>query len=208
MRLWAAAHDRLEAERHVEVDDRMRAARAKLIGAIPRAALVFQCVSAASGEKSASFRFIDELSMARAIELVEWFGRETARVYGLLIQADDEDDIIRRIDANGGYVSPRELMHWSREFRGGVKIAESYLEELVEQGIGRWAWGTQGGCGRQRKLFVLLAGNGNTNSTGASANGNSVTVTGASGKSEHSGRRPNLNGDGADGSSAGGGAPT
>jgi hypothetical protein len=177
MRVWAAAHDRLEAERHVEVDDRMRAARAKLIGAIPRAALVFQCVSAASGEKSASFRFIDELSMARAIELVEWFGRETVRVYGLLIQADDEDDIIRRIEANGGVVSPRELMHWSREFRGGVKVAESFLQELVEQGVGLWTWALQGGRGRPRKLFVLLAGNGNANGDGASANGNCVTVT-------------------------------
>jgi hypothetical protein len=180
MRCWAAAHDRLEAERHAEADDRMRAARAKLIGAIPRIALVFQCVSAASGEKSASFRFIDEPSMARAVELVEWFVYETARVYGLLIESeDDEDDIVRRIEANGGLVSPRELMRWSREFRGGVRIAEGYLQSLAEQGVGRWVWGQHGGRGRPRRLFMLLpeGGDGDTNSRGAIENGNCVTVT-------------------------------
>src|SRR5439155_24533638 len=65
MRLWARAHDRMEAERYTETDDRMRAARAKLIGAIPRLALIFQCVSAASGEKNATVRYIDEASMGR-----------------------------------------------------------------------------------------------------------------------------------------------
>jgi hypothetical protein len=94
MRLWAEAHDRLEQERHAERDDRMRAARAKLIGAIPRLSLILQCVSAVSEELSASLRCIDELSMSRAIKLAEWFTREVGRVYGLLADEGGEDDIL------------------------------------------------------------------------------------------------------------------
>ena len=41
----------------------MRAARSKLIGLIPRLSLIFQMVSAASGERHATVRAIDELSM-------------------------------------------------------------------------------------------------------------------------------------------------
>ena len=96
MRLWAHAHNHLERDRFAERDDRMRAARAKLIGAIPRLALILQCVSAASGDGSAGVRFIDETSMTRAIVLAEWFTRETARVYGLLADDDGEEDILEQ----------------------------------------------------------------------------------------------------------------
>lgn len=157
MRLWAQAHDRLEVERHRESDDRMRAARAKLIGVIPRLALIFQCVSAASGEKQATVRFIDQTSMERAIELAEWFTRETRRVYGVL--ADDghgEDDILRRIEANDGTVTVRELMWWSRATFRTSAIAESYLDSLANEGVGRWEWSQQLGRGRPRRFFRVL----------------------------------------------------
>jgi hypothetical protein len=156
MRLWAAAHDRMEAERHAERDDRMRAARAKLIGVIPRLALIFQCVSAASGEKSANVRFIDETSMRRAIDLAEWFTRETRRVYGLL--TDDgvsDDDIFARIEANGGMVSTRDLMRWSRSTFRTAALAESYLDSLVRDGVGRWDWIDQRGRGHPSRVFVM-----------------------------------------------------
>ena len=182
MRLWAAAHDRLEQERHAERDDRMRAARAKLIGAIPRLSLILQCVSAASGERSASVKSIDELSMTRAIVLAEWFTREVGRVYGVLGDDGGEDDILLRIERNGGSVSVRELMRWSRaEFRTAA-LAESYLDSLAKEGIGRWVWRHTRGR-PSRVLMLLHAGDGDESPHGGANNEGCVTVTGSNGQS-------------------------
>jgi hypothetical protein len=153
--LWARAHDRLEAERHSESDDRMRAARAKLIGLIPRLALIIQCVSAASGEQNATIRSIDETSMTRAVELAEWFTRETGRVYGLLAEDGDDNDIIDRIESNGGIITPRELARrcYALRSRGS---AEAYLNELVRDAIGKWGYAHQGSAGgRPSRVFIL-----------------------------------------------------
>ena len=158
MRRWAQTHDRLEAERHAEPDDRMRAARAKLIGAIPRLALIFQMVSAASGEKGAAVRSIDDLSMRRAVDLVEWFGREARRVYGMLAGEGDggsEDSIIQWIEQRGGEVTPRDLARHARNFRG-VDAAQSYLDSLAQDGVGRWVYRQQRTRGRPSRVFILL----------------------------------------------------
>jgi hypothetical protein len=179
MRLWATAHDRLEADRHAELDDRMRAARAKLIGVIPRLSLILQCVSAASGEKNAAVRFIDETSMSRAIELADWFTHETRRVYQVLADDGAENDIIARIEANGGTVTVRELMRWSREFRTAA-LAESFLDSLVREGLGRRMWARQSGRGHPRHVFVLFdSADVDRNTTAGSENGNCVSVSSA-----------------------------
>ena len=157
MRRWAEAHDRMEAERHAEPDDRMRAARAKLIGAIPRLALICQMVSAASGEAGAAVRLIDDTSMRRAVDLAEWFGRETRRVYGLLADARDggtDESIIRWIELRGRKVTPRELARHGRAFRG-EDAAQSFLDSLVHEGVGVWSYGPQRGRGRPSRVFVL-----------------------------------------------------
>lgn len=179
MTLWARAHDSMEIERHAERDDRMRAARAKLIGVIPRLSLILQCVSAASGEGHSLVKCIDETSMERAIKIAEWCGSETRRVYRLLAGAGSENDIIRRIEANGGTVTTRELMHWSREFRSSVRTAEDYLDSLAGDGIGKWEWDPQHGKGRPRRVFRLSdSGNGNKNTPDDHGNRDCVTVTG------------------------------
>jgi hypothetical protein len=150
---WAAEYDRLEQAKHNELDDRMRAAMAKLIGMIPRLSLLFQCVSAASREKGASFDQIDQTSMLRAIRLTEWLGRETRRVYGLLNVEYAEADIVARIRANGGHATPRELMRWfGARFRTATST-QSYLDWLVDAFLGHWEWRT--GSGRPSKTFVL-----------------------------------------------------
>jgi hypothetical protein len=180
MRQWAHAHDLLERDRFNEADDRMRAARAKLIGVIPRLALIFQCVSAASGERTAGVRFIDEVSMTRAIVLAEWFTREAGRVYGLLVDEEGEDDILARIERNGGSVTPRELMRWSRAQFRTVALAESFLESLVHDCVGRWEWRRT--RGRPSRVFTpLYRGDGDKTPPGAGENGHSVTVISGNG---------------------------
>jgi hypothetical protein len=184
MRLWAKAHDHLEQQRFAEPDDRMRAARAKLIGVIPRLSLIFQCVSSASGEGSASVRFIDEVSMTRAIVLAEWFTNEAKRVYCLLADEDSEEDILARIERNGS-VTPRELMRWSRAQFRTVALAESFLESLVHEGVGRWEW--RHTRGRPSRAFTLLhRGDGDKTPIGAGESGGSVTVTNGNGKNGES----------------------
>jgi hypothetical protein len=92
--------------------------------------------------------------MSRAITLADWFTHEAGRVYGLLANEGGEDDILSRIAANGGTVSARELMRRSREFRT-VALAQSYLESLVRDGVGRWAWRQTGG--RPSHVFTLIS---------------------------------------------------
>ena len=182
MRLWAEAHDRLERERFAEPDDRIRAARAKLIGVIPRLSLIIQCVAAASGDGPPGVRLIDEGSMAQAVRLAEWFTHETRRVYGVL-EGDAEEDILARIAANGGKVTVRELMRWSRAEFPSAQVADAYLQMLVEDGVGMWVFprpGTTGG--RPKRIFTLLRGDDNDQSPpGTATNGGSVTVTSVTG---------------------------
>lgn len=176
MSLWASAHDRLDAERYNEPDDRMRAARAKLIGLIPRLALVLEIVYAASDQRPA-VRSISDASMGSAIAISEWARYETARVYGLLsieTEGDDDDAIIRRIQDAGGQCSVRNLMQWSRQFRGSATAAESYLASLAKDGAGRWEW--QNTAGRPVRVFILcVGGDGNRTPTSDPENGASVT---------------------------------
>ena len=178
MRLWAEAHDRLEKDRHAELDDPLRAARAKLIGVIPRLALIVQFASAAGGEGPASFQLIDELSMERAVRLAEWFTHETRRVYGLL-EGDAEEDILGRIRANGGTVTIRELMRWSRAKFPNSRAAENYLHLLAQEGIGSWKLLPVGsGGGRQKQVFQLTPGDtvtGDKTPARAGENGGFVT---------------------------------
>ena len=183
MRLWALAHDRLESDRHAERDDRMRAARAKLIGVIPRLSLIFETMTRVLDDDAPCIESIGEHSMRSAIEVSEWCCRETRRVYGMLAvdHHDAEDDIIRRIESNAGCVTTRELMHWSRQFRGSAKAAESYLDSLAHDGIGRWIWRQTGG--RPSRVFSLLtSGNGNDSLSDTTENAGSVTVTTIGGK--------------------------
>jgi hypothetical protein len=169
MTLWAIAHDRLEGERHQEPDDRLRAARSKLIGMIPRLSLIFQMVSAASGERHAQVRLIDELSMRRAVAVAEWGTRETSRVYGMLAtQGDDSDEtkVIRVIEDRGGQITTRQLMRSCRMFRASAEKAEGYLESMVHDGLGHWEHRSTGG--HPARMFIL-----NSSCDGAVSGGNS-----------------------------------
>jgi hypothetical protein len=154
MRLWAEAHDRLESERHAERDDRMRAARSKLIGVIPRLALIFEALQHALDDDAPTIRAITDHSMRSAIDVSEWCCRETRRVYGLMVADHGEDDVLAMIEARGG-VTPAELRAMSRMFRSRDAATE-YLASLVADGIGKWEWRTPSRSGgRPSREFRL-----------------------------------------------------
>jgi hypothetical protein len=153
MRLFSQAYDRLEADRFSEPDGRMRAARAKLNGAIPRIALIHDAMT--NVVEGGSIRSISDRAMRSAIEMVEWCIYETRRVYGILANEGDEDEVLRLIESFGGVITPRRLAQRVRSVRT-VDAAESYLSSLVKDGMGRWQFlkpSPKGG--RPSKVFVL-----------------------------------------------------
>jgi hypothetical protein len=189
MALWASAHDKLEALRHGEPDDRMRAARSKLIGLIPRLSLIFQMVSAASGEGHAMVRLIDATSMKRAITVVDWATRETKRVYAMLAseipskeQEDTDEKMIRYIQKHGGQVTARNLMRSFRRFRTSATLAHEYLDSMVQDGMGHWELIETGG--RTASVFILKAiPPGDTSPTPKGVRGDTSAVLDAPGAS-------------------------
>jgi hypothetical protein len=158
-KLYIQCFNDLERRRFSEPDNRLRAARAKLTGAIPRLALIFQLVSAAS-EKVDRCGEIHELSMRRAITLGDWFVHETCRVYRLLDSIEepadtaDDDRIIQRIREHGGVATARDIQLWFRRSFERADDARRYLDSLVEDERGRWAY--VGTAGRKVRTFVLF----------------------------------------------------
>lgn len=162
---WVRYYDRHRAE-SADLDDDLAAAWSKLEAYAARFALIFQLCSWAAGD--ASGNAVDELSMAAAIELSDWFGGEARRVYGLFVETDDDREtreLVELIRRKGGSITARELAHSSRQFRAAGK-AESALNELSRGGFG--AWGVELTAGRPRQLFTLNTGNsGNGNANAA-----------------------------------------
>lgn len=173
--IWARTHDRMEAARYAEADDRMRAARAKLIGVIPRLALIHEMMSAVPHD--GTVRVIGTSAMRSAVEIAEWCVRETRRVYGLLVTGSREEQLLEMIEARGGTITPRELFEFSRAFRES-NAATLCLEGLVRAGLGSWDWLPQSGRGRPSRVFRLNVGRGNQNMPSDSARGNFATASG------------------------------
>lgn len=168
-------HDRLSDDQFDAEDEAVGAALAKHRGYVPRRALVLQLVSWASGEGGASDGVVGNVAMQRAVALVDWFVRESRRIYGVFGAESDRDEftLMELIEDRGGRITPRELMHASRRYRSSSSVAKAALQAMVDDGVGSWIWPD----GRTRTFTLHRGGNGNTSPAGASANGDSVTVT-------------------------------
>ncbi len=77
----------------------------------------------------------------------------------------------------GGRVTPRQLMQCSRRFRASVNIATSFLQSLVDAGLGQITWPRKNG--RPSMLFQLTV-SGNGNETPGHTPENEAFVTAAS----------------------------
>ncbi|MCC6661895.1 MAG: DUF3987 domain-containing protein [Phycisphaerales bacterium] len=178
--LWANFYNSLNADMAGQ-DERARAMMAKIECAAARLALVVHLGRVAACE-GAITGVVDADSMARGIELANWFRREAERVYGRLAEGDDDRearqllDIVRR---KGGSVSGRELVQSSRKFKT-VKDAEAALSRLVDAGHGQWVYLPQRGPGAPKaRRFVLPGASGDpvyTTPAGDAGNGDSVCV--------------------------------
>ena len=79
--------------------------------------------------------------MQRAIRLILWFKRETARILKFLRQTKCAIDfeaqaILETIEKNGGAMTVRDLQRHRSKYRGrgGIQRATTILESLAEQG--------------------------------------------------------------------------
>jgi hypothetical protein len=103
---------------------------------------------------------VDAGSIAAGVALARWFGDEARRVYAILGESDDDREtrrLVEWIDRKGGTVTPRDLTHGVRAYRGDPDAAERALSALVKAGIGRWdadAHGPKGGRPAQRFRLV------------------------------------------------------
>ncbi|TWU27600.1 YfjI family protein [Bythopirellula polymerisocia] len=175
--LWVQYFNRHRAEL-IDLDDDSAAAWSKLEAYTARFALIIQLCRWAAGEASGDS--IDEASMSMAIELSDWFGGETKRVYGLFVENENEREqreLVELIRRKGGTVVPRDLMRSGRKFKN-ASDAEAALVELEASGIGSWSFDDHaGGRGRPTRRFTLVdTVDSDTNNRKHEENGISVSV--------------------------------
>ncbi|MGD0540981.1 MAG: DUF3987 domain-containing protein [Tepidisphaeraceae bacterium] len=162
-KIFVAAHDRLHANAQSQSDPLLAAHLHNLVTYIPRLALIFHLI--ASGDSAADETTIGQSPTEDALALVEFFTSEAERLRCRFPDPTDDDQrdfdrLMNLIRSLGGRVTPRQLMHCSRRFRASVNIAISFLQSLVDAGLGQITWPRKNG--RPSMLFQLTAsGNGN-----------------------------------------------
>lgn len=180
---WVRLYNEHAAEQ-AELSGDLAAAWSKLEGYAARLALVLHLAEWAAGD-DASPGPVDELSIARGVELSRWFGHEARRVYAILSESDDDREtrrLVEWIERKGGTVTVRDVTRGPREYRGDPERAAKALGELVAAGVGRWEVDDHaGGRGRPADRFRLLSrggdtGDGDVNSGNAGDRGISVAV--------------------------------
>lgn len=157
-RVWVQFVDAHGEEQAREMDDDIVSAWSKLEGYAARFALVFHVVRWAAGDGTLRREdSVDRKSISDGIQLSQWFGGETRRIYAVLREgADDESKriMVERIRMAGGHIKVRD---WQRARSWATtEEAEAELRPLVEAGFGTFRITTPGPKGgRPSKSFVL-----------------------------------------------------
>lgn len=103
---------------------------------------------------------VDAESMRAGVRLAEWFGKESARVYGMLgseeaTQLAELHERVRRAGP-GGITANAWAKRTQRGDRRNTAAAEAELERLVKAGVGRWVDTPEGQGGRRSRRLVLV----------------------------------------------------
>jgi hypothetical protein len=142
----------------VELEGDLAAAWAKLEETALRLALIVHCIRWASGDVK-DHLLLDAESMRRGIALTEWFKYETARIYAILDENEEDRDqrrLAEWVAQHGGQVTVRDVMRGLRRFRDmRADDVEAALNELVAAGIGAWETIAGDKGGQPARVFVL-----------------------------------------------------
>ena len=116
------------------------AAWSKLLGYVPRIALLFHIVEQVH-EGQDILAPVSASTMSRAIELIDWFKHETARVYAVIDETDEQRELRTLagwIDRkHGGQCTPREIVQGMKHVPN-VDAAELLANKLVVAGLASW----------------------------------------------------------------------
>jgi DNA polymerase I-like protein with 3'-5' exonuclease and polymerase domains len=157
---WVRFYGRF-ATKQAETEGELAAAFSKLEGYAARMALVHhvcQSVSAGSG----ALEPVGVESVRAGIALAEWFTAEAERVYQMLGEEITDAEtrklveiVLRLAERNDGRVTVKQLQRSNQRRYRSAADAESALEGLVAQGLGRWLPGeTTGRGGRPSRFFI------------------------------------------------------
>ncbi|MBN9516903.1 DUF3987 domain-containing protein, partial [bacterium] len=132
--------------RQFETDGDLAAAMAKLEAFAPRFALIHHLTTTAPTQEDTNPVSLE--SLEAGIRLAEWFVNETARVYAVIQQSDEQRqvrllvDLVRRVASrHGGRVTVAQLQNAnSRRFQT-ADDAKLALEQLAALGLGEWQEG-------------------------------------------------------------------
>jgi hypothetical protein len=150
-------HYNRHAQEQADATGDWAAALSKLEENPGRLALILHMVRLASRETNSEL--VDAESMQNALTLYRWFKGETARVYAMLDETDEQADTRRLVEwiaRHGGNVTPRDVQAGCRWLRAPGE-AEAALDALVKCGAARWQFSDstpQGG--RPTAKLVLL----------------------------------------------------
>ncbi len=148
-------------------DSQEQSAWSKFNATVLRIALIFHCVENATD--SAENQSISEATMQNAICLVEWFKKETLRVYQILEPGEQmkqtpeqtqRNRLIQFIRGKGGTVTARDVQRGIKHIEKSVD-AQKALKELVEAGLGKMINQKSNKQGQPQLVFQLF-----TRSTG------------------------------------------
>lgn len=148
------------AEQQILLDGDLAATWSKLQGYAARFALLFHLIRQVNEDPSLENpNAIDSVSVASAIQLVQWFGDEARRIQSVMIEGET-DATTRRltevIRAKGGRITIRELQRGSMQGQTASQIRDELIT-LQSKGVGVLlqlpATGENGG--RPKETFIL-----------------------------------------------------
>ena len=135
---WIRFYNEHNAQQMTKSGD-AAAAWSKLEGYVARFALIIHNIRLIQDDATHQCSDqIDEISVAAAVTLVNWFGHEQKRVYAVLSESEEgrsQRELLDWIGAQGGIVTVRDLTHGMRKYRGDSGSAETALIELVTAGF-------------------------------------------------------------------------
>ena len=157
---WVQFYGRF-ADRQAETDGELAAAFSKLEGYAARLALIHHvCQSVDAG--SEALELVSLESVAAGIALAEWFSYEAERVYQMLGEQTEEQEVRKLVEKVnrlagrfGGRLTADQLRRSNKAKYGSMEAATADLEFLAGLGLGRWEAcpaGPKGG--RPTRVFI------------------------------------------------------